>query len=102
ATRTRPPTALSLHDALPISSDEQALFWDKRAARLHGRSATEGPDRRPNWADSIYPEDRAAAENHFHHCMCSTDPCSEVYRVQLADRKSTRLNSSHVKISYAV
>src|SRR5690606_40830341 len=28
--------------------------------------------------------------------------CSRIYRIASEDRKSTRLNSSHVKISYAV
>src|SRR5690606_39833306 len=34
-----------------------------------------------------------------HHMRTEGDPCR---RGQVTDRKSTRLNSSHVKISYAV
>src|SRR5207249_11143390 len=93
-----PPT---LHDALPIS----------------GRAATLGP-RNPPWGDATRRED-------LRPCRCRKprtspdDPgCSANLSVGSAsweeghedprarrpeqDRKSTRLNSSHVSISYAV
>src|SRR3989442_14428631 len=60
---------LSLHDALPISS--QVSFSAGAGGRGGGRHA-------------LYRELRAGR------------------RVDTADRKSTRLNSSHVRISYAV
>src|SRR5690606_39515575 len=35
-------------------------------------------------------------------CSPYCGPCSEIHPILEKDRKSTRLNSSHVKISYAV
>src|SRR5690349_24936443 len=63
---------LSLHDALPIYRSQSS-----RPQRWHHRN--EGQQRQ---------------SNHLHcfRCICR---CS-------TDRKSTRLNSSHVEISYAV
>src|SRR5688572_32251453 len=63
---------LSLHDALPIY----------RARRRHRRPA--GAPRRPD------PGDRGRGLQH------------PAYRGPVLDRKSTRLNSSHSQISYAV
>src|SRR3712207_7490617 len=37
-----------------------------------------------------------------HVCLPGIYPLFAVFRVQSADRKSTRLNSSHANISYAV
>src|SRR5207253_9927390 len=82
---------LSLHDALPISPrplDCRALKPDRRpiaVASRAGRSAH--PARR-----AVRPTD--ARVHHAH--VRSGPPAGE------ADRKSTRLNSSHVAISYAV
>src|SRR3712207_7335544 len=64
---------LSLHDALPISADRRG-------------------------ADHVLPGDRAALHP-LHRGPRSADPCP--CRGAL-DRKSTRLNSSHANISYAV
>src|SRR2546428_1886268 len=65
---------LSLHDALPISADaDRARRWAECARRHAG-------DRRPQHR-------RAAAGRP---------------RLHVRDRKSTRLNSSHDQISYAV
>src|SRR3989442_3119455 len=48
--------------------------------------------------DEIAPADLGRA--HFHFARCGLDqPLDDVSRL---DRKSTRLNSSHVRISYAV
>src|SRR5436309_8241519 len=67
---------LSLHDALPI------------CLRVTDREAHGGED----------PRHRVAEQEHQDH------PEQERHDVDLRhrDRKSTRLNSSHVKISYAV
>src|SRR3712207_8980741 len=67
---------LSLHDALPISR-----IRESRDRRRPGGSRRDGPR-----------EDRRAAGSHRRQ--------SGQRRVQ--DRKSTRLNSSHANISYAV
>src|SRR5204862_8277725 len=82
-----PPTALSslsLHDALPISPC---------LAAASGRSAggQPVPEARPAAAPPAHPrraQARAAARKPVTGCP--------------PDRKSTRLNSSHVEISYAV
>src|SRR5690349_22893790 len=67
---------LSLHDALPISLPEnlRVIAVDMRG---HGRSEKTGP--MTDW----------------------TVPAKDIGEL-VADRKSTRLNSSHVEISYAV
>src|SRR5690606_39351262 len=82
-----PPTAiytLSLHDALPISK----LAHRTRRLRLFVRAAGLMRPIRilPCWGAS--PWRRSTSRG----TRCSTP----------TDRKSTRLNSSHVKISYAV
>src|SRR5690606_41761696 len=83
-TTDTPPTAtypLSLHDALPISAMERSIPGEAQAlcAWIRGRSykkLTKGPV----------------------VTMESVGDCT----TGAIDRKSTRLNSSHVKISYAV
>src|SRR5207302_9320667 len=82
---------LSLHDALPICSGTRILAWplflmrakDPRRTGIHA-CPTYGAERvlKPKRATSSRASRRASAS--------------------AADRKSTRLNSSHVKISYAV
>src|SRR3712207_8670299 len=77
---------LSLHDALPISG--QARDEDAAHAQAEGgqrdRLADEGPRRHRD----------AAAQG--------PDPDPRPPLGQDSDRKSTRLNSSHANISYAV
>src|SRR5436309_2303852 len=91
---------LSLHDALPISAgegrDDEGLGGDAAArSRGHGRgssaraAATE--DARQDGA--LQPGARDHREDERERGALAAD---------LGDRKSTRLNSSHVKISYAV
>ena len=77
-----------------VTGDEHILFWDTRAARLHGCNSTQDQNSGTTWIESIYPEDRAAAENHFHQCIGSSSPCSEVYRVQLPDGAQRYLRSA--------
>src|SRR5690606_41307488 len=82
---------LSLHDALPISGDarspQQQQQWDQAEASL---------------LEGLY---QMAVDGRTETSECSR-LASDVYRRLEAayseDRKSTRLNSSHVKISYAV
>src|SRR5699024_12166778 len=85
---------LSLHDALPISESQRQRH--PAAQLLAGLSSL--PDRLPAVRRRLQPElsfwlrqrpVRPAGGRCFH-------------RRQRRDRKSTRLNSSHVSISYAV
>src|SRR2546426_5765215 len=71
---------LSLHDALPISAR-------RRGARPGGRSDRDG-GRLPRQGTGGRPEPREG------RARCA--------RARAVDRKSTRLNSSHLVISYAV
>src|SRR5690606_39768938 len=85
-TPTPPPEihTLSLHDALPIS-DECRVALD--LLRMH-----------PDWKGHVFfdvPAVAAVAADAGEHAAVFDFRESE-------DRKSTRLNSSHVKISYAV
>src|SRR5690606_41399962 len=88
---TSPTPSLSLHDALPIyypaATDITTDF-----ARPPGL-VSQGP------AQPSAAIDRAAVESAFPNARTRTYP---VEASRLLDRKSTRLNSSHVKISYAV
>src|SRR5690349_22535831 len=72
---------LSLHDALPICTRSCGHRAARRSLR-QGQEAEGGGDLRH--------ADRGA--------VGQPDPC----RAAEGDRKSTRLNSSHVEISYAV
>src|SRR5690606_41756838 len=78
----RPATAaiytLSLHDALPISERAQAVMLRDQHV-LQDREVVEEPQVLERARDADVHD-----------------------AVRLQDRKSTRLNSSHVKISYAV
>src|SRR5690606_41426343 len=101
ATATSALYALSLHDALPI-------FLSKLVVHAHSR------------AQAIQKMDRALSEykisglrttipfcrfvmhhDKFKEGVYDTHFIKDHYDVK-SDRKSTRLNSSHVKISYAV
>src|SRR5690606_40720202 len=100
-----PPTAasypLSLHDALPISRGE---------APPRIRTGVSGPRRRlgggTSMADGCNPVACVSPTNAWYLGRESdgTNPDTALSGVQgtSLDRKSTRLNSSHVKISYAV
>src|SRR5690606_41215951 len=100
-TDTAPPdiSPLALHDALPI--------WDRqhqrglrigveRLRRTRGWVARLGPRgaarARGASRDDAYPDGR---------CAAARAPRARA-APPVRDRKSTRLNSSHVKISYAV
>src|SRR5690606_41671534 len=87
--------ALSLHDALPISGS-----W--------AVSPVQSPQRAGAWLSSQPRE--AAAQTSVRSVPTAGSQLPSAKGTQLlpiswrpaADRKSTRLNSSHVKISYAV
>src|SRR5436305_11227194 len=71
---------LSLHDALPI------WMWGFAPNGVHGRNTLS--------AIAIRAMHRSSGDNHEHGRRAGHH--------QSQDRKSTRLNSSHVRISYAV
>src|SRR5690606_41888452 len=90
---------LSLHDALPIYKSGSLLFWIS-SRRLHS------PAPKACRARSSYVKNNTRITA----TCCSTSPNQKPLRppvpkgirsCQNTDRKSTRLNSSHVKISYA-
>src|SRR5205814_2547962 len=93
---TDPPpsdiSTLSLHDALPISLTDVYCY-----GLLHHRS-------RPAEANCVYGRARrpsSAPKLRFNRAERSGE-CSEGARLVAVDRKSTRLNSSHLGTSYAV
>src|SRR5690606_40993571 len=93
STYTAPPAiyTLSLHDALPISSlqevfPHQLQLLDLRQETFFRRRSQEALIVRIDEKQVLNPEN-------FENIRLALSE---------ADRKSTRLNSSHVKISYAV
>src|SRR5439155_26088144 len=88
---------LSLHDALPIYSHRS-----HDVALRRGADRTHRPSRRVCRGDlpcrhrigAAWPDPRFVGARH----VALADPTAQTKR----DRKSTRLNSSHVAISYAV
>src|SRR5690606_41865271 len=95
-----PPTSpLSLHDALPISirpSELRPVDLKRKPRSAVGKGL---PRHRGAADDSGAPLDLGGIR-HFEeqHLGASRSQAPD----KLLDRKSTRLNSSHVKISYAV
>src|SRR5699024_12642885 len=79
-TSTRVISSLSLHDALPISAPAMA----PTCATITMPMVTAIPGRRPRPRVAAHPAGTASPDE------------------SARDRKSTRLNSSHVSISYAV
>src|SRR5207302_11313062 len=97
---TPPTSPPSLHDALPIYLARGHPHPHARARvgeRVRGIVAPEVV-RVAVGADALHGVALRPAQAHAHHGD------AEVARGlhEVADRKSTRLNSSHVKISYAV
>src|SRR5205814_9890358 len=92
ATATTELYTLSLHDALPICSESRlertnaVLDIVHRLLLVHGR--TRGYDHVPGTVRR--------------HAERTCDAVLFVVGARLRDRKSTRLNSSHLGISYAV
>src|SRR5207302_11199769 len=87
---------LSLHDALPIYLGREGPEFQQVLERQGVGAEAANRERRPvdrqRGDDRI--ESRAVGKPRVDHRRCFVDASS--------DRKSTRLNSSHVKISYAV
>src|SRR5690606_40790648 len=101
-THTAPPTTctLSLHDALPIWQEvaidvtgEVSFFREVSRRRTGGRHERQ---QRP-----VTQQDRRHQRRLKLHARVHDDDRGDPV-THRKDRKSTRLNSSHVKISYAV
>src|SRR5207247_9695481 len=91
-THTTPRSTLSLHDALPIFPTLEL----ERCRQPVSSSSGSSP-----WHRTI-PARRADAPLR-RHGACRPESCAaEIVLCQGEDRKSTRLNSSHEWISYAV
>src|SRR5207302_9738279 len=93
ATSTTDLYTLSLHDALPICFADSSSSANEvmKAVRQIGLRATV-------YQESFGPDQKLAHEN----VSRLRDQLGELRALETGDRKSTRLNSSHVKISYAV
>src|SRR5690606_39982591 len=92
---------LSLHDALPISSG--AIDAMNRRERLEKTIAGEETDRTPVGLWRHFPgDDQRVADFARSVVEFQRTYDWDFVKVTPADRKSTRLHSSHVKISYAV
>src|SRR5438874_3883379 len=76
---------LSLHDALPIYRSQRRLRQPRKVVKAHANNVPVRCDRE---RDKASLEERGI---HDHRQLAG-----------IPDRKSTRLNSSHVEISYAV
>src|SRR5690606_41080230 len=85
---------LPLHDALPIFTEKNPL---PGTARWPGWSADSAEKKSPNPPSRCTTKPTTSVAP-----MIITIACSESVQATERDRKSTRLNSSHVKISYAV
>src|SRR5690606_40632041 len=94
ATTATPVTyTLSLHDALPISGagSQSPLLGQGSYSADQGHLRPHQPGNRCHQS--------LPGRGSAHHGIL---PQGAVSQADAADRKSTRLNSSHVKISYAV
>src|SRR5205085_11976860 len=93
---------LSLHDALPIC--QNCEFGLKVRCSPDGQEQTRLVYRSASQQFSIEREQSSVnPEVDREHCsvVVEADP-GEVLKLHILDRKSTRLNSSHSQISYAV
>src|SRR5690606_41869143 len=95
ASSSPPSHPLSLHDALPISDT-----GIDRA--LPGPVAARGDSLADLLTRDRISRQRRNAVRKFTSANAITQPVPTAASVNQADRKSTRLNSSHVKSSYAV
>src|SRR5690606_41945403 len=93
---------LSLHDALPIcASYDSTTLHPARIRRTHNNAPSPRREYYAKESESKAEPERAAVVHGCH--LVSWEPRYERGRNGYnRDRKSTRLNSSHVKISYAV
>src|SRR5690606_41877498 len=96
ATTTSEMSTLSLHDALPIWGEDRQVAAPP-GLRIGENRLQEGRERDLDRARLVTLEG-PGGDRHPQ----SSDHRRAERRLRQEDRKSTRLNSSHVKISYAV
>src|SRR5690606_41972136 len=89
---------LSLHDALPISDHLEAFLARGLLPDVHDLRAQARIARHEQLADAVVARPRQREAEPLR--LGGEERVRQLD--QDADRKSTRLNSSHVKISYAV
>src|SRR5436309_6497500 len=88
---------LSLHDALPISR-ARGKAGGRAGKPAAARPMPEASTKPAAAAEALTPSDRRPVRI----AVARGDSLDLIARLYGVDRKSTRLNSSHVKISYAV
>src|SRR5699024_11480629 len=88
---------LSLHDALPIFT--QSPYRKSRVSELNWLYGCEWLH--PYIVDLEFAKTVSRQSSKRIECRCPNPKC-EYSKNMFVDRKSTRLNSSHVSISYAV
>src|SRR5699024_12864015 len=100
---TIPPTPhlipLSLHDALPISILFRHHIWVHRLGHVPDPVDVDPEDEVPGLDVQVLESDPAVDAGIV---VQDIDPAVLLDDIVHRDRKSTRLNSSHVSISYAV
>src|SRR2546430_8576740 len=96
-TATTEISPLSLHDALPISlPNSYAICHSESNSYIHANAYTNGHSNCHRYSDGhLYP-------NINSYCYRDSDSNCDLHADSDRDRKSTRLNSSHSQISYAV
>src|SRR5207249_11324918 len=93
---------LSLHDALPISSRKNRRIADERQPRrMSGRLAVGVSGAGSNLRALAAAADRGELGGPIALVFADRDCPALAWAAEQGDRKSTRLNSSHVSISYA-
>ena len=75
-------------------TNDNYLSWDNRAAALHGQSADATDSKLEDWLRAVHPDDVNIAEAFLFTCICSADPCSQVYRVLQEDGQIRYLRSA--------
>src|SRR5207253_10647643 len=100
---TAPPpprlSTLSLHDALPIFGRVEVAGDDRLIHGGHWRRHTEAASRHRGHG---LPRTRGQRDSHSDRERRPLAASTRTTACRPPDRKSTRLNSSHVAISYAV
>src|SRR5690625_6905091 len=86
---------LSLHDALPISRTSASYGYHRRFHKQVTACSDDGSNNHVGYAASGH-QYRGRVR-----IVAASGNCRD-WRAVILDRKSTRLNSSHVAISYAV
>jgi len=71
----------------------QSLFWDGRAAALHGKQAIEGSYSLDDWLETIVPDDRRVAKIHLLKDGRSGSSYTTQYRIELSDGSTRYLRS---------